>query len=87
MQKDDWILASIIGLVVLYYVVNYVLMPVVGFINWVPGGWLILATMFVGGRYVYLTRNRDENVVKTMELRKWLSKTTNGRYVYNHYNW
>ena len=87
MGKDDYMLAGAIGLVVLIAFIAYVVGPVVGFINYVPGGWIILALMVIGGRVAYVKRDTEYVVDRTIGLRKFLEKVTFGKYIYCRTFW
>lgn len=80
-------LAGVIGLIVLYFVFTYVLFPVYSFIDWVPGGWVILGMMAVAGRIAYLKRDTDYMIDRTHGLRKLIEKVSKGRYVYCRTFW
>ena len=87
MGKDDYMLAGAIGLVVLFGLIAYVVAPVVDFINYVPGGWVIFAVMVIGGRVAYVKRDTEYVVDRTIGLRKFLEKVTFGKYIYCRTFW
>jgi hypothetical protein len=53
----------------------------------VPGGWVILALMIIGGRVAYVKRDTEYVIDRTHGLRKFLEKITFGKYIYLRSYW